>query len=132
MAFVDLSAGERIYASQLRTQGGGGFSQNFLEGLLTEFGITRADVLGFIHNHNASNYCLGASDYQEANQLNRQPSGNDWNTRDWFIRGGASASEFTMYVMSCNGSGVYAYGPGSLPGFQGDPVEGETCPEDEG
>lgn len=31
----------RIYATQLRTQGGGGFTQGFLEGLMTEFGITR-------------------------------------------------------------------------------------------
>lgn len=100
-----------IYSTELRTEGGSGFSQSFLEGLMSEFGFGRADVLGVSHNHNSSGYCNSTDtqtrNYQERD--NRYPSGNDWNMVDWLLQGGASEAELTLYLMGCSGDAIRGF-----------------------
>lgn len=85
---------------------------------MSEFGITRADVLGFSHNHNEDTYCNSPDSGTRTDQrrVNRYPSGNDWATFDWFVNGGADPADFNIYVMGCTGDEVRGFN-GSLAAF---------------
>jgi hypothetical protein len=71
---------------------------------MSRLGITRADVIGIVHNHPAYEY----SDYPE---LQRYPSGGDvpggdWDAADWFVSGGAGGtggSGFALYILDTGG-----------------------------
>lgn len=65
-------------------------------------GVSMSQVTGFVHNHDAWQY--GTSSF-EAN-VNRYPSGNDWQTADWMVgqgAGGAGGSGFALYVIDPDG-----------------------------
>jgi hypothetical protein len=70
---------------------------------MTESGVTRSQVIGFVHNH--PDHYYGQTNYDDA--INRYPSDADWGFAEWMVNGGAGGTNgegFALYQIDTEGN----------------------------